>query len=651
MKLSTHLTSGKTSWQVLGVAAGIVLGLSTNPHLRPLIVSAYRWHSAGPQLDLALAPGRSTSPNARQELSARLQSLISNKTADPAVAAAAAPAAFAASSGALEDRVVQSIPEASLCWSTMEESSRAHIARVIPLQTVFHSHRNSPVVAAALTRAIVCAVSDFKRADAAFVNGVYPRPEDKYHSEAKSEARLGPLNRALQLRLLAVTAAGEALEPGNAYWPLCAALGHMGLRDDRSMIAAMDRAHRCTHFNEHSSELLSGACTLYGLLNPGRTTSAEMLKVIDNQPSTVVYYLSLLWTECAWKSVLLEHQGNNDAGFAIRLRLAKTAALVASNAASLDCRLVSDSLVLNSMVAIGGNTAGIATGQQPDVTRAQSYSAAVNHLDALGEKQTADWFRFAGGKALRHHEWFSRGANVYDLDLRGVNTSIFYCATLWIAGGLFVVAVLAATATLARARTRFMVAEPPPCLAEAKLGANAAIWCMVLALGAIYSHVSRVSLVACIITAIITGSALVVSKRNVRRPAGLGHGYWETAGWAFYTVLLALIGTWQLGVLFSPDGESSMFASAGTTMLQAHFAAAATQLPFACLFWYLTFVMQRIKYISPNVAVYRLAKIGAIPALTLILLCFALLSWKTASYEAGFRATMNKVTAINLPAE
>ena len=645
----------RTAWRTFGAILGITLGLAANHEVRTIVSSAINFRTTKSPLDYALKPNMNASASERHQLNEVLERITSSTCVDPALCAAAAPTAFALTNASDEESAILAVPEAAACWKYLDVNRRPSLAQIWPLELVSRTHRNSAVIVAAYTRKLIFASAAIHHpSQMPYLAGSFPTKDNPGSQDYNITKLVEAATTALQIKLLAAAHAGEALEPKNAFWPLCSASAHMRLNDDKSMFADLDRAFQCSVFDEYETELAAGACRLYKLVSPVHTTPTEWLKILEIQSGTVAYDFSRLYSSCAWKAMLLEHGGHQRAGMAIRTRLAKIAALIMYKQVSPSSLFMSESLLLRSMHGIGGSTAHVLSDNQHDDTERQAFNASVSAMEAQGDKTLAAWFRNAGGKALKHEAWLKSNGTGSHIDLEALNTSACYVLMALIAAACLFISVLAFTAAVIRIRTRFQAAEPAPCEKLAKDAANGAIWLFAIAINAIGMHLRSVSLGWCIVLAAILGTSLLLVKRDIRRSTGPVRGIGFMLAWLTYAALIATAATWQVGVLFGPAAEevlnpASLTGSPSISAAQAHLMAAATMLPLVGLFWYSGFVMRRIKYLSPNVAVYRLAKSSALPVVTILVICFALLSWKTASYEAGFRATLQHEIGISLP--
>jgi hypothetical protein len=654
-RVSTE-SSRKRSWQILGAALGVILGLAANRQVRNLMVSTIRLPVARSPLTYSLLPRDDISPEERQNLKSVLGRLTTDAGVSPEMSIAAWPAASLLSEGTNTDDMELMFEKSSGVWTSLNDRIHEHLTQIRPLQKAFRTHRKEPVIAAAYVQSLVMASNAIQSEhQEILINGSFRAPYKPGSPEWAASARNAALVRVLQTRLLEAAGTGERLEPWNALWPLTLATAHLRLNDDKSMFADLDRAFHCQRYDEHTLEHGRGQCELYRLVNPVYTTPTELLKVVDANSRTVTVDLYRLWNACAWKALLLEHDGHDTAGMAIRKRLAKLAAMITSSQTSRDRLYVSESLVLRSMHGIKGSTEHIFTEDTRELADERAYVAANSALNRMGEKQTEAWFARFGLQVLRHRAWLSHASTSSGHVIEALNTSACYALLLLFVATGFVIIVLGSSAAILRYKNRYLAPEPVPCGPKAFEGAVAAIWCTIIGMNAFTVEIHSISLVACIVLAAVIGAALLFVKRDIRKPAGLVRGFFETAGWWTYAVILAIIGTWQIGTLIGPGSERdsvlSQIGAADINKIQAHLQAAAALLPMALLFLYASAAMCKIKYLRFNVAIYRLAMRSAVPALAALMIAYALLSWKTASDDAGFRATMIKAIGINVPAE
>ncbi|HVK02119.1 MAG TPA: hypothetical protein VM490_01470 [Armatimonadaceae bacterium] len=189
--------------------------------------------------------------------------------------------------------------------------------------------------------------------------------------------------------------AGERLDPDNAYFPAMRAVGYFAAGRDADAVAALERAGRCSHWNEYISEEMRGRWDLAHAAYGSETGSLARMATAFSTLFPHYAQLRAAARVATVRAMRAEAAGDAAGGIAIRKSVARLGATMRVQASSLIGSLVGQAITGVAAERPGGSPAVASSPEKAERTeRAQivtrEYAA---FLQTHGEGREATWYR------------------------------------------------------------------------------------------------------------------------------------------------------------------------------------------------------------------------------------------------------------------
>jgi hypothetical protein len=339
-----------------------------------------------------------------------------------------------------------------------------------------------------------------------------------------SPAALGEWDRAV--------AAGERLDPDNAFFPMMEAVGLFAARQDDAACAALQRAAALPHFDDYFRDEVLGGWRLDSTaagIDPGvvsRVSRYAATRILEYRPLRDAAHLAVL---CA---VEREQSGNAEGGFAIRRAVQRDGDRMRVDASTIVTSAAGRSVAGTSWLRPGGEAPLTGLGRNAAVI-AQDYET---YLSRIGHADEAAWVEHDIAASQEMKRITNIGTASGPISVEGiVPLGIAMASSIVVLGNLLAMLVTGGFALRLAQRTR--AAEDSPTdgsglrrcaivaaavVAWLGLGAGCGLGTLNAALASPSGADPLVTLIASVIFAVLfaiaPGAAVaVVTVRNARR--------------------------------------------------------------------------------------------------------------------------------------
>lgn len=221
--------------------------------------------------------------------------------------------------------------------------------------------------------------------------------------EKRLQTKPQPVPPKLLERVEQAALEGELLEPNNAYFPAVLAVLHYSSREDARATQAIQRAARCSRWNQHIQSETRGKI-LMSRRAFGRQSPVGEFAV----------YASTLYPDFAgirnaariatYQAMKLEEAGDLESGVRLRLQVWRLGSLMRGSADSLMGNLTGVSVVTNGCLRPGGSAASAGKkSSEPDEQLLGVHKDMLSFLTANGFEDAAAWLRaeLDAGRGMR----------------------------------------------------------------------------------------------------------------------------------------------------------------------------------------------------------------------------------------------------------
>ena len=359
-------------------------------------------------------------------------------------------------------------------------------------------------------------------------------------SRTDTKSKNKPIAQEDRDRFAEAAAAGERLDPGNAYFPMMAALGMFSGHRDSDAYAAMERASNCTAWREYYDDQVYAQWRLAdeALGDPSSITrtaiaAAVLFPHLSNFRSVARLVL--------YQAITLEKEGHFEEALRMRHCLMRCGAIMRAKGQTLICNLVGNAIASIAASRPEGAAPIITDSKMPNEKRKElALQPYVNYLHKISHDDEAEWVKTEFASQVRFRDITSHGLQTWDV-IHELLTVLAWRigGILLLCSALLTLILGAASAMLGRSRW-FKAGKALP--AGAVLGVWLAISFTVFGIGVALGNKSEfmwpligTGFAASLVSFLCCG-------RRIGRPAALT--FLASLG---FIVLLVLGAVWQIG--------------------------------------------------------------------------------------------------------
>jgi len=237
-------------------------------------------------------------------------------------------------------------------------------------------------------------------------------------------------------------AAGERLDPENAYFPAVRAIGLFAAHQDDAALAALHRAAAKTHWDDYAFVEAEGGARLVDLAFGDRSGISSMYLAV----STLLPHFSGLRAAAqvaVYKAAVLEKHGQTEAGFMIRRDVSHLGALMRVQSRSIISSLVGGAISQIASIAPGGTiparsaSSKVGDESQLEARGREHLAAYAAYLRRIGHPEEAVYAerQYEAGRQVRE---IDKAESPWVLDFVGVPRLAahwFFCLAILAAVG------------------------------------------------------------------------------------------------------------------------------------------------------------------------------------------------------------------------
>ena len=228
-------------------------------------------------------------------------------------------------------------------------------------------------------------------------------------------------------------AAGERLDPNNAYFPLIRMFGLIAAHRDTEALAALQRASQETAWREYFEDEVEGRWRINDAIYGGREAVASMA-ISASVLFTHFLYLREIARIVTYKAVLLERAGHPEAGLALRRQMMHCGELMRGQSKSIIGNMVGMAISDDARSRPGGSadvhSQPNESFEQTENRRLKNYCAYVTHIGHPEAAQEAREAAAAG--ALERHVTSHLGEYVFGISIAELARSAIALASGWL---------------------------------------------------------------------------------------------------------------------------------------------------------------------------------------------------------------------------
>ena len=523
--------------------------------------------------------------------------------------------------------------------------------RMAALRGVVRRFPDSSTLYAALTRYATGGTDDRNRVHVArpeedLLSSYTPPPDAKYtrpdpHVLAQYDADC---------------AAGERLDPANAYFPFMRAVGLFAAYRDTDAVNAVLRAGQKPVWNDYAQDETEGRLRIYdastgGQYALGRVSVAASLLLPHFASLRAAARVATV------KAMQMEQAGNVEGGLALRRALMNVGDRMRVQSPTLIGNLVGIAIAQLATLRPGGAPAlkssppaGLSDVQTRHWRMARLVTPFVAYVNGHGHAEMAQMARAQAAATEAQQALYVQAAP------KAIYNKLVPHVALWVVDEIvlavvFWLLVLGIAARLLARRTAYIAGRPLP--RSVKGGIGVAILAALAVLGIIGTGALDVqfnALCAVFVTLVVGAGALFLLRRRVTKPA-LARFTGAVVGTLLVLAGVSGLISWQahniavvqqLSSVWALQGEDRGSDAPGWGAYSATLSAGAITLALPFLLTLIFAIAGRVRRVPVNVAVVRGFRTVAVPAACVLVILWGGLCLHTLRQERALNAELDR---------